>query len=165
MRRDFPAAKINQKWYGDGTEIQTAEGKPHLASVLDVASRRVLGFALSGHHDAQLACGALEMAAAVRGGQVAGVIMHTDQGAEPRFKGSSLDKTLASYCTSWCCCGVNSVGELVAWRLTSRGSAGSGDSKSGMFLSLPLWAVSSPARRQALMVEGWTPRRPTIWGG
>ena len=46
--------------------------------MLDVASRRVLGFALSEHHDAELAYGALAMAVAVRGGQVPGVIMHTD---------------------------------------------------------------------------------------
>jgi putative transposase len=43
-----------------------------------VASRRVLGFALSEHHDAELAYGALAMAVAVRGGHVPGVIMHTD---------------------------------------------------------------------------------------
>src|SRR6202040_1459557 len=74
--------EINVKWYGDGTEIPTGEGKLHLASVLDVASRRVLGFALSEHHDAELAYGALVMAVAVRGGAVPGVIMHTDQGSE-----------------------------------------------------------------------------------
>ncbi len=82
VKRDFGAARINQKWYGDGTEIQTAEGKLHLASVLDMGSRRIAGFALGEHHDAQLAYGALAMAVAVRGGQVAGVIMHTDQGSE-----------------------------------------------------------------------------------
>jgi len=82
VRRDFPAAKINQKWYGDHTEIPTDEGKLHLASVLDVGSRRVLGFALSEHHDARNAYGALAMAVAVRGGAVPGVIMHTDQGGE-----------------------------------------------------------------------------------
>ena len=82
VRRDFPAQEINVKWYGDGTEIPTGEGKLHLASVLDVASRRVLGFALSEHHDAELAYGALAMAVAVRGGAVPGVIMHTDQGSE-----------------------------------------------------------------------------------
>jgi putative transposase len=82
VKRDFTAAKVNRKWFGDGTEIRTAEGKLYLASVLDVNSRRILGFALSEHHDAQLAYGALAMAAAVRGGQVAGVILHTDQGSE-----------------------------------------------------------------------------------
>jgi putative transposase len=82
VRRDFPAQKINQKWYGDHTEISTDEGKLHLASVLDVGSRRVLGFALGEHHDARNAYGALAMAVAVRGGAVPGVIMHTDQGGE-----------------------------------------------------------------------------------
>jgi putative transposase len=82
VKRDFPAAQINRKWYGDGTEIPTDEGKLHLASVLDMGSRRVLGFALREHHDAQLAYGALAMAVAVRGGQVPGVILHTDQGSE-----------------------------------------------------------------------------------
>jgi len=78
VKRDFPAQEINVKWYGDGTEIPTGEGKLHLASVLDMGSRRVLGFALSGYHDAALAYGALTMAVAVRGGAVPGVIMHTD---------------------------------------------------------------------------------------
>lgn len=82
VKRDFAAEGINQKWYGDGTEIPTGEGKLHLASVLDVGSRRVVGFALSEHHDAELAYGALAMAVAVRGGQVPGVIMHTDCGSE-----------------------------------------------------------------------------------
>ena len=78
VRRQFPAGKINQKWYGDGTEIPTGEGKLHLVSVLDMGSRRAVGFALSEHHDGALAYGALAMAVAVRGGQVPGVIMHTD---------------------------------------------------------------------------------------
>jgi transposase InsO family protein len=82
VRRDFPAARINTRWYGDGTEICTGEGKLYLDSVLDMASRRVLGFALGEHHDAQLAYGALAMAVAVRGGAVPGVIFHTDQGSE-----------------------------------------------------------------------------------
>jgi putative transposase len=82
VKRDFPAQKINTKWYGDGTEIKTAEGKLYLASVLDMASRRVLGFALGEHHDAQLAYSALVMAATARGGQVPGVILHTDRGSE-----------------------------------------------------------------------------------
>jgi putative transposase len=82
VKRDFPAAKINQKWFGDGTEIGTGEGKLYLDSVLDMASRRVVGFALGERHDARLAYGALAMAVAVRGGQVPGVILHTDQGSE-----------------------------------------------------------------------------------
>ena len=135
VRRDFPAARVNRKWNGDGTEIPADEGKLHLASVLDMGSRRVLGFCLSEHHDAQLAYGALAMAVTVRGGQVPGVILHTDQGSEYTARtfrqacqrlsvrqsmgrpGSALDKTWASYCTSWCCWGENSAGELAALAL------------------------------------------------
>jgi transposase InsO family protein len=82
VRRDFHAERINQRWFGDGTEIPTDEGKLHLASVLDICSRRVVGFTLSEHHDAELAYGSLAMAIAVRGGNVAGVVCHTDQGSE-----------------------------------------------------------------------------------
>jgi len=90
IKRDFPAARINQKWYGDGTDIDTDEGKLYLDSVLDVGSRRVLGFALGEHHDTELAYGALVMAVAVRGGAVPGVIFHTDYaevGVKPRNHG------------------------------------------------------------------------------
>jgi putative transposase len=82
--RDFPAATVNQKWYGDGTEIVTDEGKLYLDSVLDVGSRRIVGFAMDEHHDAELSHAALAMAVAIRGGKqaIAGVIMHTDQGSE-----------------------------------------------------------------------------------
>jgi transposase InsO family protein len=55
IRRDFPSRQLNRKWFGDGTQIATDEGKLHLVSVLDVASRRVLGFALGERHDAALA--------------------------------------------------------------------------------------------------------------
>jgi putative transposase len=84
VKRQFGAEVINHKWYGDGTEIVTDEGKLYLDTVLDVASRRIIGFTLGEHHDAELARGALQMAVAIRGGRdaVAGVIFHTDQGSE-----------------------------------------------------------------------------------
>jgi len=82
--RRFAADGLNRRWYGDGTEIATAEGKLHLASVLDMGARRIVGFALSEHHDAELAYAALAMAVAVRGGRevIPGVVLHTDQGSE-----------------------------------------------------------------------------------
>jgi putative transposase len=82
--RHFGAEALNRKWYGDGTEIVTDQGKLYLASVLDVGSRRIVGFALGEHHDAALAYAALAMAIAVRGGKDAidGVIFHSDQGSE-----------------------------------------------------------------------------------
>jgi hypothetical protein len=53
-----------------------------LAAVLDLHSRRYVGFAIGIHQDAALARAALCMAIAVRGGAVAGVILHTDQAGE-----------------------------------------------------------------------------------
>lgn len=82
VQRDFRAERVDQRWCGDLTEIPTDEGKLYLATVLDLASRRMAGFAMSEHHDAALARAALCMAAAVRGGQVAGVVFHSDHGGE-----------------------------------------------------------------------------------
>jgi transposase InsO family protein len=156
VKRDFGTPAINRKWYGDGTEIGTDEGKLYLASVLDMRSRRALGFALSEHHDAQLAYGALAMAVAVRGGRVPGVILHTDQGSEYTAKafrqacdrlgitqsmgrpGSALDKAWASYCTSWCCCGGNSAGELAALAFDQPGVGGVGRVEQGHVLVVGL---------------------------
>ena len=82
VKRKFAADGINRRWYGDGTEIATGEGKLYLDSVMDMGSRRILGHALGAHHDAALAYGALAMAVTVRGGTVPGVVFHTDQGSE-----------------------------------------------------------------------------------
>lgn len=82
VKRDFSAEAINHKWCGDLTEIPTDEGKLYLATVEDLASRRLPGFAIGEHHDAALARAALCMAAAVRGGNISGVIFHSDKGGE-----------------------------------------------------------------------------------
>jgi putative transposase len=83
LRRDFTAQRPNSRWVGDMTEIPTAAGKLYLATVLDLYSRRLLGAATGLHPDAELACSAIEMAVAARGGaeQIAGVIFHTDRGS------------------------------------------------------------------------------------
>jgi putative transposase len=81
VRRDFSAPAPDLKWCGDMTEIPTLEGKLYLADVEDLFSRRVVGFAISEHPDAELAKAALQTAVAVRGGSVAGVIFHTDRGS------------------------------------------------------------------------------------
>jgi transposase InsO family protein len=83
LERNFsPPERPNTRWCGDLTEIPTDEGKFYLASVLDLHSRRCVGFAMDAHHDAELARAALCVAIAIRGGSVAGVVFHTDQGSE-----------------------------------------------------------------------------------
>lgn len=89
--RDFGATGLDQKWCGDLTEIPTDEGKLYLATVEDLASRRLPGFALGEHHDAALARAALCMAAATRGGTITGVIFHTDKGSE--YTADLFDRT------------------------------------------------------------------------
>jgi putative transposase len=81
IKRDFTALAPDVKWCGDITEIPTDEGKLYLATALDLFSRRLLGYATSAHPDAVLAGQAIKMAVATRGGNVAGVIFHTDRGS------------------------------------------------------------------------------------
>lgn len=80
--RKFTAPAPDVLWCGDMTEIVTDEGKLYLATVLDLFSRRLLGYAMSAHHDADLVVASLRMAATTRGGEVNGVIFHSDRGSE-----------------------------------------------------------------------------------
>ena len=90
LRRDFTADGVDEKWVGDFKQVDTAEGPVFVATVEDLFSRRMLGFAQSDRHPtAQLATDAINMAAAVRGGAVAGVIFHTDKGSQGGFNRSS----------------------------------------------------------------------------
>lgn len=89
LKRNFTAAAPNTKWVGDMTEIPTESGKLYLATVIDLYSRRLLGAATGTRADAALACAAIEMAVAARGGRAAiwrddesqRVIFHTDRGS------------------------------------------------------------------------------------
>jgi len=83
LKRDFSAPAPNVKWCGDMTEIPTDEGKLYLATVLDLFSRKLLACPTSEHPNAELACDAIKIAAAARGGRdrIEGVIFHTDRGS------------------------------------------------------------------------------------
>ena len=78
----FTAPAPDVLWVGDITYIRTWEGWLYLATVIDVFSRRVIGFSLADHMRASLVCDALPMAVATRGGNVAGVIFHSDRGSQ-----------------------------------------------------------------------------------
>jgi transposase InsO family protein len=83
IRRDFTtdAARINQRWCGDITYLATWEGWLYLATVIDIASRRVVGFALADHLRTELVADALANAVAARN-PAAGVIFHSDRGCQ-----------------------------------------------------------------------------------
>jgi transposase InsO family protein len=89
VRRSFTAVAPNVLWCGDVTRIDTDEGPLHLATTEDLFSRRMLGHAMSEHHDAALVVASLRMAAVTRGGDVDGAVFHTDRGSEGEFNWSS----------------------------------------------------------------------------
>ena len=61
LRRDFTVGGVNEKWVGDFKQIDTAEGPVFLATVEDLFSGRMLGFAQSSRHPtAELATDALD---------------------------------------------------------------------------------------------------------
>ena len=83
IRRGFTtdAAKINARWCGDITYIGTWEGWLYLATVIDIASRRVVGYALADHLRTELISAALINAVAARS-PGPGVIFHADRGCQ-----------------------------------------------------------------------------------
>ncbi|MDP5084338.1 MAG: IS3 family transposase [Yoonia sp.] len=81
LDRDFSAAGPNQKWAGDISYIWTREGWLYLAVILDLHSRRVIGWALSNRMKRDLAIRALKMAIAFRA-PPKGCIHHTDRGSQ-----------------------------------------------------------------------------------
>ncbi len=83
LGRLFDPDQPNVAWCGDVTYIPTDEGWLYLASVLDLASRHLLGYSMSTHHDTALVVGALNAAMATRGQhRMPDTIFHTDRGAE-----------------------------------------------------------------------------------
>ena len=79
--RDFTATRPGQKLVGDITYLPTIEGWWYLATVIDLATREVIGYAMAAHHRAELVADALRMAAG-RGTLEGGCIFHSDRGSE-----------------------------------------------------------------------------------
>ena len=81
LDRDFTAPAPNQKWAGDISYIWTREGWLYLAVMIDLHSRRVIGWAVSNRLKRDLAIRALDMAIALRR-PLPGCIHHTDRGSQ-----------------------------------------------------------------------------------
>ena len=83
IRRDFSvdAANINSRWCGDITYINTWEGWLYLATFIDIASRRVVGFAMAEDLRTDLIADALTNAVATRNPD-RGVVFHSDRGCQ-----------------------------------------------------------------------------------
>ena len=81
LNQDFSADAPNQKWAGDISYIWTSEGWLYLAVILDLYSRRVIGWAVSNRMKRDLTIRALDMAVALRQ-PPKGCIHHTDRGSQ-----------------------------------------------------------------------------------
>ena len=81
LEQDFTCTKINEKWAGDITYLCTDEGWLYLAVVLDLFSRKVIGWSMSKRMTKELAVDAMKMAINLRE-DFEGVIMHTDRGSQ-----------------------------------------------------------------------------------
>ncbi|MFJ8018953.1 IS3 family transposase [Streptomyces sp. NPDC096311] len=79
--RDFTATEPGTKLVSDTTYLPTPAGCWYLATVIDLATREVVGYAMADHHRAGLVIDALRMAAA-RGGPKEGRMAHSDHGPE-----------------------------------------------------------------------------------
>jgi transposase InsO family protein len=147
VRRDFSvnAAAVNTRWCGDITYIPTWGGWLYLATVIDIASRRVVGFALAEHLRTELACDALSNAVAARD-PAPGVVFHADRGCQytsgdyARLAGD-LAVTLSSGRTGQCW--DNALAESFFASLK------------GECLDQQPWPTQAAARRATVEYIGW----------
>jgi putative transposase len=82
VRRQFSASRPDQLWVCDLTYCRTWAGFAYLALVIDVFSRRIVGWALTTHMRTDLTLEALEMAIWVRDTHLGGLVHHTDRGSQ-----------------------------------------------------------------------------------
>ena len=94
LDRRFEGWRINQAWVGDITYVETREGWLYLACVMDLASRRIVGWSMSDRMKTELVTQALKSAYGLRR-PGAGVIMHTDRGSQ--YASASHRKLLCDY--------------------------------------------------------------------
>lgn len=87
VQRDFTAATSDNVWVADITQHKTAEGWLYLAVVIDIFSRKVVGWAMSGRLYAELVVDALDMAIKNRR-PAEGLIHHSDRGSQGEFNRS-----------------------------------------------------------------------------
>jgi transposase InsO family protein len=147
VRRNFAvnAAAVNTRWCGDITYIPTWEGWLYLATVIDIASRRVVGFALAEHLRTELVADALTNAVAARD-PAPGVIFHADRGCQYTSGdyatlAGDLEVTLSTGRTGQCW--DNALAESFFASLK------------GECLDQQLWPTRAAARRATVEYIGW----------
>jgi putative transposase len=158
VHRRFRAEAPDRVWVGDVTMIRTGQGPLYLATLLDLFSRRLLGYAMSAAHDAELTAASLRMAAATRGGRVDGVIFHSDRGSE---------YTAADYAEVCARLGVKQSMGRVACALDNAAA----EAVNSILKTEFIYRHAFPTREQARLAVGrwidrfYNPRRRHGWCG
>lgn len=115
VQRRFNPEVLNHTWCGDITYIPTGQGWLYLATVIDLASRRLLGWSMGERHDATLVVDALAAAVAARGHtKMHGTIFHSDRGSEytsDLFRQACIDAGIAQSVGRTGSCLDNAVAE------------------------------------------------------
>jgi putative transposase len=115
VERRFAAQRPNQLWIADITYVATWSGFAYTSFIIDVFSRRIVGWRVWNRLKADLALDALEMAIWSRNENLDGLVHHSDRGSQPRFNRS----------TQHCCFRQRLGGGRVLRRVSStRGSCG-----------------------------------------
>lgn len=81
LNRQFNPPAINQSWVADITYIRTRSGWLYLAAVMDLFSRKIVGWAMAPHMQSGLVCSAMQLAIAQRQPEP-GLIAHSDRGSQ-----------------------------------------------------------------------------------
>jgi transposase InsO family protein len=147
IRRDFTAdaTRLNSRWCGDITYIRTWEGWLFLATVIDIASRRVVGYAMADHLRTELISAALGNAVAARD-PAPGVIFHSDRGCQytsAEFAGLAGDCQVVLSLGRTGQCWDNALAESFFASLK------------GELIDIRPWPTQAAARRAIVEYIGW----------
>jgi transposase InsO family protein len=147
IRRDFTAdaSKLDSRWCGDITYIRTWEGWLFLATVIDIASRRVVGYAMADHLRTELIADALGNAVAARDPDP-GVIFHSDRGCQ--YTSAEFAELATGYQV------VLSLGRTGQCWDNALAESFFGSLK-GELIDLQTWPARAAARRAIVEYIGW----------
>ena len=117
LDRQFVAERPNQKWIADFTYIWTAEGWLYVAAVIDLFSRRVVGWSMKAEMTAQLVTDALVMAIWRRGKPNA-LLHHSDRGSQ--YTSEQFQRLLADNGVTCSMSRSETSGTMPRWKASSR---------------------------------------------
>ena len=153
--------EVDRVYVGDITYIRTWEGWAYLATVIDLASRRIVGWAVDDHMRASLVCDALQIAITHRR-PPPGLVFHSDRGTQGGFNWSSqhLDEEVEHGKASWLDEGVDGA---VSDEVAGCAVASSRDGASVLACDRD-WGHERGGRCRGRGVPGgWEPLVPAWW--